>query len=190
MSTEPIRITEAAQAQILELQKSKGLDDIAVRLLIPDVAARRYGLRFVPRAERTEDDVCVESGGVMLLVDGLSATRLEDATLDFVDDLQHSGFRLDNPRNPALSEFAARVQRVLDEQVLPMVAEHGGTVLLVEAENGRVVLEFGGGCQGCGMADLTLKEGIEKVLRTELPEITEVLDVTDHGAGANPYVRG
>jgi Fe/S biogenesis protein NfuA len=189
MSIPPIRITEAARAQILELARAKGLDDIAVRLLIPDLAARRYGLRFVPRAERTEDDVCVESEGVMLFIDGLSASRLADATLDFVDDLQRSGFRLDNPKNPALSEFAARVQRVLDEQVLPMVAEHGGTVLLIEAEDGRVVLELGGGCQGCGMADLTLKEGIEKVLRTEIPEIIQVLDVTDHGAGANPYVR-
>jgi len=182
-----IRVTDAARNQILELQRAKGLSDVAVRVLVPDVAARRYGLRFVPRDEQTEDDVRIESDEVVLLVDSVSASRLGEATLDFVEDLHRSGFRLDNPGNPSLTEFATRVQRVIDEQINPMVAEHGGMVLLIEAEDARVVLEFGGGCQGCGMADLTLKEGVEKVLRQEVPEI---LDATDHASGSNPYYAG
>ena len=76
-------------------------------------------------------------------------------------------------------------------EINPQIASHGGRVSLEEiAGDGIVVLRFGGGCHGCGMADVTLKQGIEKTLRSRLPEITEVRDATDHASGHNPYYRG
>ncbi len=111
--------------------------------------------------------------------------------LSRVDDLSGSGFRIENPNTPALLEnpIAARVQRLLEEQINPSIAAHGGQVTLVGLHEDKVYLRFGGGCQGCGMADVTLKEGIVKLLQQEIPEITEVLDETDHEAGENPYDR-
>ncbi len=182
-----ITITEAARAQIQKLESEKGLAERAVRVEIQDLAGRVYTLRFVALSEQTEDDVRIDMDGVALLVDARSASRLEDASLDFVDELHHSGFRLENARSPALSGLAARVQEVIDDHVTPMVAQHGGQVVLVDVVDGRVQLEFGGGCKGCGMVDVTLKEGVERLLREAVPEIHEIVDATDHATGENPY---
>ncbi len=187
MAEELIRVSEGAREQILKLASEKGLSDPAVRVAVQDLAGRVYTLRFVQLAEQTEDDVRLDADGVSLLVDPQSASRIGDATLDFVDELDHSGFRLENPGSPALSGLAARVQEVIDDHVTPMVAQHGGQVLLLDVDEGRVRLEFGGGCKGCGMVDVTLKEGVEALLREAVPEITEILDATEHAAGENPY---
>jgi Fe-S cluster biogenesis protein NfuA len=80
-----------------------------------------------------------------------------------------------------------RVQRLLNEQINPGVASHGGFVELIDVENNNVYLRMGGGCQGCGAADVTLKMGIERLIREEVPQIYQVLDVTDHASGQNPY---
>ena len=80
-----------------------------------------------------------------------------------------------------------KVQRLLSEQINPGVASHGGFVELIDVENNTVYLKMGGGCQGCGAADITLKMGIERMIREEVPQIYQVLDVTDHAAGQNPY---
>ena len=80
-----------------------------------------------------------------------------------------------------------KVQRLLSEQINPGVASHGGFVELIDVENNTVYLRMGGGCQGCGAADITLKSGIERLIKEEIPEIEEVLDTTDHSAGSNPY---
>ncbi len=79
------------------------------------------------------------------------------------------------------------VRRILDDQINPAVAAHGGHIALVDVQEERVYVRLEGGCQGCGMANVTLKQGIETALRREVPEITEVLDVTDHAGGTNPY---
>ncbi len=81
------------------------------------------------------------------------------------------------------------VRRILDDQINPAVAAHGGHIALVDVQDERVYVRLEGGCQGCGMANVTLKQGIETALRREVPEITEVLDVTDHAGGTNPYYQ-
>jgi Fe/S biogenesis protein NfuA len=81
----------------------------------------------------------------------------------------------------------AKIQDLLDTAINPAVAGHGGVVSLVDVKDKMVYLQMGGGCQGCGMADVTLKQGIETMIREELPEVVEILDVTDHAAGQNPY---
>ncbi len=84
-------------------------------------------------------------------------------------------------------ELMTKVQELIDSTINPAVAGHGGFVQLVEVKDKKVYLQMGGGCQGCGAADVTLKAGIERLIKEELPEIEEVLDATDHESGSNPY---
>jgi Fe/S biogenesis protein NfuA len=84
-------------------------------------------------------------------------------------------------------ELTAKVQELLDSTINPAVAGHGGFVQLIDVKDNRVYLQMGGGCQGCGAADITLKSGIERLIKEEIPEIEEVLDTTDHASGENPY---
>ena len=84
-------------------------------------------------------------------------------------------------------ELKTRVQELIETMINPAVASHGGFVELIDVQDNRVYLQMGGGCQGCGAADITLKSGIERLIKEEIPEIAEVLDTTDHGSGQNPY---
>jgi Fe/S biogenesis protein NfuA len=85
------------------------------------------------------------------------------------------------------ADLRSRVQELIDTMINPAVAGHGGFVELVDVQDSRVYLQMGGGCQGCGAADITLKAGIERLLKEEIPEILEVLDTTDHASGTSPY---
>ncbi|PYM77662.1 MAG: hypothetical protein DME03_03710 [Candidatus Rokuibacteriota bacterium] len=84
-------------------------------------------------------------------------------------------------------ELKTRVQELIDTMINPAVAGHGGFVELIDVTDNRVYLQMGGGCQGCGAADVTLKSGIERLIKEEIPEVAEVLDTTDHASGQNPY---
>jgi len=84
-------------------------------------------------------------------------------------------------------ELKSKVQELVDTSINPAIAAHGGWVELLDVKDSVVYLQMGGGCQGCGAADITLKAGIERLIKEELPEITEVLDTTDHAAGENPF---
>jgi Fe-S cluster biogenesis protein NfuA len=84
-------------------------------------------------------------------------------------------------------EVRRRVQAVLDEYINPGVASHGGFVELLEVQEDNVFLRMGGGCQGCGAADITLKQGVERLIREHVPQVREILDTTDHASGQNPY---
>jgi Fe/S biogenesis protein NfuA len=84
-------------------------------------------------------------------------------------------------------ELKVKVQDLIDTMINPAVAGHGGFVELIDVQDNRVYLQMGGGCQGCGAADVTLKSGIERLIKEELPEVVEVLDATDHASGTNPY---
>jgi Fe/S biogenesis protein NfuA len=88
------------------------------------------------------------------------------------------------PDDAALKE---KVQDLLDNAINPAVAGHGGYIELIDVRDTTVYIRMSGGCQGCGAADVTLKAGIERMIFEEVPEVTEVLDTTDHGAGSNPY---
>ena len=190
MAEKNLVLSETASNKIKSDLGSERLDTTALRVTVgEDGAAFDYQLEFVDRSEKGPEDLLVETSGVRVFIDSESAPRVAGATLEYVDDLSGSGFRFDNPNSPALIEnpLAARVQRVIEEYVNPDVAGHGGHVRLMDVQETRVFLRLGGGCQGCGMADVTLKQGIESTLREHVPEITEVLDVTDHESGADPF---
>ena len=114
---------------------------------------------------------------------------MSGSTVDFVEDLRGSGFVVDNPTLPPLLQdpVARRVNELIEQRITPGIASHGGTVDLLDYAEGKVYVRLGGGCQGCGMVDVTLKQGIEALLRQEIPEIVEVVDTTDHASGTNPY---
>lgn len=86
-----------------------------------------------------------------------------------------------------MDEIRTKVQDLIDNAINPAIASHGGFVELVDVQDTVIYLAMGGGCQGCGMADVTLKHGIEALIKDEVPEVTEVMDVTDHEAGTSPY---
>ncbi len=88
---------------------------------------------------------------------------------------------------PAADVLRDRIQGILDREVNPSVAAHGGVVRLLDVKGNMVYVQMGGGCQGCGMADVTLKQGVEIAIRAEIPEVGEIMDTTDHASGNNPY---
>ena len=158
--------------------------------------APRFELTLVSRADRRDDEREVDVGDFAVLVAEDSMDRLEGATVDFVERVNESGFEI-RPKGGSRAAAAAvpaptgplaeRVREVLDSQVNPAIASHGGKIDLVDVRDTEIYLEMSGGCQGCGAADVTLKAGIERMIFEEVPEVTEVLDVTDHAAGQNPY---
>lgn len=158
-----------------------------------------YRLAGLDGSEVRDDDVVIGRDGFSLVMDPASAGRLEGATIDYRESLVESGFRIDNPNEPTSPVLPTgsredlegplpdRVRRLLDSEINPAIAAHGGHVRLVEVRDDRVFLAFGGGCHGCGLVDVTLKQGIEARIREAIPEIVEVVDTTDHATGTNPY---
>ena len=132
--------------------------------------------------------------GFEVVMDPESAKILDGARVDWIEALLESGFKVENPNlepigsKPLEGPLADRVQQAIDQYVNPGVAQHGGHVTLVEVRDNIVFLQMGGGCQGCGMASVTLSQGIERILREQVPEIAGIQDVTNHAAGDSPYI--
>jgi Fe/S biogenesis protein NfuA len=190
MSEPVLSVTDAAAEKISSARAAEGSADVALRVAAHEEGAKfRYELKLVAVDSKGDDDSVVSLESIDLYVDSDSAGFLRGATLDYVEDISGAGLKFDNPNKTALARhpLGSRVQQVLDDQVNPGLASHGGAVSLVDIQEGRVVLSFGGGCQGCGMVDVTLKDGVAAQLQQQIPEITEVVDVTDHSAGENPY---
>jgi Fe/S biogenesis protein NfuA len=188
-----ISFDEPATRKLSEMRDSDRFSGSALRVTVDEEGGSfYYRIEVVQEDSREEADAVADCDGLAFYVGPESAPRLQGATLQYTDGPRGGGFRFENPNRPRLLEdpLAARVQQVLDEQVNPGVADHGGRVMLVDVGDGKVYVRFGGGCQGCGMADVTLKEGVAATLQREIPEIVEVLDATDHAAGADPYCQG
>ncbi|HVZ33448.1 MAG TPA: NifU family protein, partial [Polyangiaceae bacterium] len=144
------------------------------------------------REDRRQDDLVLEQEDLLFYVAGESVQDLRGTKLDYVDTGFSAGFKFVNPTRPKLLDdpIAERVFRVIQDQINPGVAAHGGHVQLLDVKEGTVYVRLGGGCQGCGQADTTVKQGITAAICEAVPEIHTVLDVTDHAAGTNPYFQG
>jgi len=151
-----------------------------------------YDIRLVTENDTTDGDAITELGGFNSYLDPASAANLDGATVDWVTDLGGAGFKIDNPQAEVSWDdpVAQKIQQVLDTKVAPSLAGHGGWVELTKVHGEAAYIQFGGGCQGCGMSQVTLKEGIEKAILADVPEIKRVLDGTDHESGENPYYQG
>ncbi|MGN6482140.1 NfuA family Fe-S biogenesis protein [Luteibacter sp.] len=190
-----IDITERAQAHFQRLIAQQGEDGLGVRLRVvaAGTPSAQCELEFCAPGELTGDEWTIECQGFNLYVDGESMPWLDPANIDY--EMTPTGSQL-NIRAPRIKGEAPgegagvveRVKYVLETEIAPGIASHGGRISLVEVTaEGVVVLRFGGGCHGCGMVDVTLKNGVEKTLRERVPEVTEVRDVTDHATGEKPY---
>lgn len=189
-----LTITELASRKFQEIARAEGREGHGMRIGVTGGGTARpeVALNFVGPDEALEGDVTVEVAGLVVHVDSESARWLADAKIDYVDGLDESGFKVDTPNAgiPApTGPVAEAVQKVLEEKINPAVASHGGHISLVAVEDETAYLQFGGGCQGCGMVNVTLKQGVEKILFQEVPQVTRVMDVTDHAAGTNPYYQ-
>jgi Fe/S biogenesis protein NfuA len=180
-----IHFTEVATERVkrfLELQQGQGVTALRVA-----GTRSEQKLWLVKADDRRSDDEVLSAEGFEVFVDPASFKQLGGATVDFVDDVMQSGFRVFWPSPKWDDPVAQRVQDVLDRQINPGVAGHGGHVALQGVVGDAAYVRLGGGCQGCGAADVTLKQGIEEAILRAVPEVKRVLDATDHAAGTNPY---
>ena len=189
-----ITVTELAKQKALEAAEGENRKGNGLRVTVENggTSTVQYALNFVGQGEEQPGDTVVDAGELKVHIGAESARYLEGATIDYVDGLTESGFKVDAPNaGPPQPEgpVAQAVQNVLDQKINPAVAMHGGVVQLVGLKDDVAYLRFGGGCQGCGMIDVTLKQGVEVAIRDEVPQITQVMDVTDHAAGTNPYYQ-
>lgn len=192
-----IEFSERARERIVAFMREEPEADLALRLAVknPSPVAPEYEMALIEPHETAPDDQVLEADGFRVHVDPESARILEGTRIDWVESIQGSGFRFDNPRlkplgsEPLTGPLAERVRRAIDERINPGVATHGGHVTLVDIRDDVVYLKMSGGCQGCGMASVTLTQGIRQILMEAVPEIAGIEDVTDHAAGRNPYFR-
>jgi Fe/S biogenesis protein NfuA len=195
-----LTITDAAREKILDARAGEpDPDSLALWFGVsdPEGASSTYEVYFRPLDDAGADDAVQADRELPVVVPGESVDKVRGSTLD----LAAGEMVLRNPNHPSPAPTAAaaepppgldgpvaqRVLQVLNEQINPAIAAHGGRADLVSVEEPVAYLHLSGGCQGCGMAAATLRNGIEAMIFEAVPEITEVVDATDHASGTNPY---
>ena len=192
-----IEVSTTAQRYFKRLIDQQDLPGLGLRIRVIDPGTPRAScdLQFCPQGENEVTDQDIEFSDFNLYVAQDSIGWLEEATIDFEEDSTGGqlSIRAPNIKGSTPSGDAGlsdRVTWLLETEINPGLASHGGQVSLQEITPERdVVLRFGGGCHGCGMVNVTLKEGIEKSLKQHFPEINSVIDATDHSTGENPYFQ-
>ena len=193
-----LTFTDKAREMVLTFMDQSGEDHRALRIHVTggSPVAPSFELTFAEKSDSSEEDVEVDAGGFMVVFDPGSADRLEGATVDFVNRINESGFEIipaatslptASPSSVPKGALAEKVRLILDEQVNPSIASHGGQINLVDVKGTEVFMEMTGGCQGCAASKMTLRQGVERMIRQHVSEVTEIHDVTDHDAGENPY---
>lgn len=201
-----LRVTEEARAVVSEIRAGEeNAADLALWLEISGSAngAYTYDMWFQQAADAGPGDAVWESGGLSVVVAASSIEQVRGATLDVSNAGGEQGLVMINPNMPPPPRFAAgaapmpeadlssptaqRILEVLEQEVNPQIAMHGGWADLVAFENGTAYVRMSGGCQGCGLAKVTLSQGIAVAIQDAVPGVLEIVDVTDHASGTNPY---
>lgn len=190
-----VEITASAQQYLIELLSKQDDKDVGIRIFVADAGTpmAETCIAYCRPGEEKEDDERVEYKGFTTWLDGSSKPFLIDALVDYAEDKMGGQLTIKAPNSkvPNVSEDSPiedKINYILHSQINPGLASHGGMVNLVEVVDAEVaVLQFGGGCQGCGMVDTTLKDGVEKTLLEQLPELKAVRDITDHTVTENAY---
>ena len=194
---EIIEITKSAEEYLFKLIKDKNEVDLSIRIFITDPGTPKAEtcLAYCNPDEIITDDIIMNLELITVYVEKRSLPFLKDTIVNF--DKDNFGGQLTikapNARLPNISKDSSiedKINYVIYNEINPMLESHGGDVSLIEFnDKGIAILQFGGGCQGCGMVDLTLKEGIEKSLVEQIPEVVGVKDVTDHTIDENAYYK-
>ena len=194
-------VTAPAQEKILELRAQEDEPEtLGLRIEVTGVQGVEYtyDLTFDPVAEADQaaGDVVEEAGDLPVIIPVDSIDSLRGATLDLPTSGGQQGLVLRNPNRPnPLSGMHVelsgttdeKVRQLLDGQINPALAMHGGFAALDRVEDDKVFVTMGGGCQGCAVSAMTLREGIARSIKEAIPEVAEVVDITDHALGENPY---
>jgi Fe/S biogenesis protein NfuA len=191
-----IQISESAQAHFRRLIEREDLPGLGVRLsaVNPGTSRADVRLEFAEPRDLQGDEWAIDCEGFTLWVDAGSVQYLDAAEIDYAQQATGGQLQIRAPKikgeAPAdTASLVDRVRWVVEHEINPQLAHHRGNVAVQEVTgDGVVLLRFGGGCHGCGMADVTLKQGIEKTLLTRVPGVTAVRDATDHDSGAAPYI--
>jgi Fe/S biogenesis protein NfuA len=196
-----VQITEKAREKVEGFRAGVAdADQQAMWIEVTGIQAGEwtYNMSLKPLDAAGADDLVHYEGGLPIVIRAADAEHLRGATVDWSDDLMSGGLTIDNPNTPSPAMGAApqadlsgplpqRVMQVIDQQVNPAIAAHGGSAELVAVEDSTAYVRLGGGCVGCGMATVTLTQGISVAITDAVPEIENVVDVTDHASGTNPY---
>lgn len=184
-----LTFTDLAKEKLEEFATGSDEPFLALRIEITGRGPKgfQYDLQLIPPRNSIDSDEEFEVEGWTVLIAQASRPYMDGVTLGFRETLMGGGFHFENPNPLWLDELAQRVQQVIDEEVNPAVASHGGNVMLVDVVDGEAIVAFGGGCQGCAAVEATLKDGVQKMICEKIPEISAVSDVTDHSAGTNPF---
>ncbi|MGI8930549.1 MAG: NifU family protein [Candidatus Limnocylindria bacterium] len=191
MISPTLTVTPEARAKIDGVRSFNEFPEavLRVRVLAKEGPRFRYEIALEDPQDRSDDDLALEADGLTVVVDPLSAADLTGASIDLDSAVMGGGLRIDNPNEGWQDPVARAVQDVIDRQINPGVGSHGGMVTLVDVKDGTAFVRLGGGCQGCSAVDLTLRKGVETAIRNAVPQISAIVDVTDHEAGANPYYQ-
>jgi Fe/S biogenesis protein NfuA len=192
-----ITITEPAQDYLAELLKKQDSEGIGIRVFIldPGTPKAETCISFCRPGEEQEDDQRKEYAQFHAWIENRSIPFLDEAVVDYAKDTMGGQLTIKAPnsRLPKIREDSPiedQINYVLYNEINPSLASHGGVVSLEDlVDNSIAVLKFGGGCQGCGMVDVTLKEGVEKTLLEKVPGLTAIRDVTDHTNRDNAYFK-
>jgi Fe/S biogenesis protein NfuA len=192
-----ITITESAQQYLAELLNKQESEVLGVRMFVnaPGTPGAETCIAYCRDGDANEDDEQVQYPAFTAYFEKRSVPFLDEATVDYAAD-KFGGqltIKAPNSKMPRVgddSPLEDRVNYILYNEINPSLAAHGGEVSLTEiTEDHYAILQFGGGCQGCGMVDATLKQGVEKTLLEQLPELAGVRDITDHSIRDNAYFR-
>ena len=192
-----INISESAQRHFRKLIEREALPGLGVRLSAVHAGTPRADVRleFAEPGDLHGDEWAVDCEGFTMWLDAASVKFLDGAEIDYETQSTGGQLQIRAPRikGEAPADSASLVERVhwiVEQEINPQLASHRGHVSVQEVTaDGVVLLRFGGGCHGCGMADVTLKQGIEKTLMSKVPGVTAVRDATDHATGEAPYIR-
>lgn len=185
-----IRFTPAAVEKLNEVAGGYGRPLAGFRL---QITGRSHGqfehmLSFLEQGAQAKDDIVAEAQGLRVFMDRHSAAYLDGVEIDYeYQGPNVSGLKYANPNPLWHDEKEWQIQHIFDNLINPAIASHGGWVALLGVEGNTAYVQLGGGCQGCGLADVTLKQGIEATIVKEVDGIDRVVDETDHDAGENPY---
>lgn len=191
-----LTFTDAARSMVREFMGQGYMESPVLRIgLVPGSSplAPEWEFTLVEEWEKEDGDVVVDTGAFRVFAGASTASRLEGSTIDFVERGEERGFEVRNPSfeplgsTPPSGPLAERVHQVIEEQINPGVASHGGKITLVDVRDNVAYVQMSGGCQGCGMAKVTLRQGVERMIKQAIPEIVAIEDVTDHVSGESPY---
>ena len=190
-----INITESAENYLADLLGKQNTPGIGIRIFItqPGTPYAETCIAYCKPGEQKAEDTALALASFTAWIDAVSEPFLEDALVDYATDRMGGQLTIKAPnaKVPMIGEDSPMNERInyyLQTEVNPGLASHGGQVSLVDiVEEGIAVLQFGGGCQGCGMVDTTLKDGVEKTLMERIPELKGVRDITDHSNRENAY---